>query len=242
MFKIALLFAELASSEAGLASRRSSAAREVEDSSETLLEIFENIDDPDAYYGLAQDASLATVLSRLEYEGDGMKSVAFRGAQYDSHLRRRDSAAQQDGQQLIKSLTSVGLAGLSHSLLQAQQSVDGSSTSLDSTFTTARRLEIWNLPAPSNRDNYAVNLYKAYQTMHKADDVAVVREAIHDGLKHTIRLLSNQNLTVSNLRHHLGALASLTELDDLTNVTDPTEFEAILTSFSKRSKWMMSGR
>lgn len=241
MFKVALLFAELAFSEGSRTSRRSSAARDVDDSSETLLEIFENIDDPDAYYGVTQDASLATVLARLEYENDGVKSLAFRGAQYDSHLRRRDSGAQRDEQQLIKSLTSVGLAGLSHSL-QAQQNLDGSSTSLDSTFTTARRLEVWNLPAPSNRDNYAVNLYKAYQTMHKAEDVASVREAIHDGLKHTIRLLSNQNLTASNLRHHLGALASLTELDDLTNVTDKTELEAMLNSFSTRSKWMMSGR
>ncbi|KAB5570824.1 hypothetical protein GE09DRAFT_721304 [Coniochaeta sp. 2T2.1] len=243
MFKVALLFAELAFSEGSRSSRRSSAAREVvEDSPETLLEIFESIDDPDAYYGLQQDASLATVLARLEYENDGIKSLAFRGAQYDSHLRRRESSAKHDGQQLIKSLTSVGLAGLSHSLLQAQQSLDGSSTSLDSTFTTARRLEVWNLPVPSSRENHAVNLYKAYQTMHKAEDIASVREAIHDGLKHTIRLLSNQNLTAVNLRHHLGALASLTELDDLTNVTGKGELEAMLNSFSTRSKWMMSGR
>lgn len=242
MFKAALLFAELASSEISRSSRRTSAIREAEDPTEILLNIFENIDDPDAYYGLTQDASLATVLARLEYENDGSKSLAFRGAQYDSHLRRRDATSQQDGQQLIKALSSLGLAGLSHSLLQAQQSLIDSPTSLDSTFTTARRLEVWNLPAPSNRDNYAVNLYKAYQTMHKADDVAVVREAIHDGLKHTIGLLSSSNLTASNLRHHLGALAALTELDDLTNVTDPVELEAMLSSFSTRSKWMMSGR
>lgn len=78
--------------------------------------------------------------------------------------------------------------------------------------------------------------------MHKAEDISMVREAIHDGLKHTIRLLSNQTLTASNLRHHLGALASLTELDDLTNVIEPAELEAMLKSFSTRSKWMMSGR
>lgn len=242
MFKVALLFAELASSEGSRASRRSSAARDMPVSPETLLEIFESIDDPDAYYGLSQDASLATVLARLEYEKDGIKSLAFRGAQCDSHLRLRDPGAQVDEQQLIRSVTSIGLAGLSHSLLQAQQSLDGSSASLDSTFTTARRLEVWNLPVPSNRDNHAVNLYKAYQTMHKAEDIASVREAIHDGLKHTMRLLSNRDLTAANLRHHLGALASLTELDDLTNVTEKTELEAMLNTFSARSKWMMSGR
>jgi ataxia telangiectasia mutated family protein len=242
MFKTALLFTELASSEISRSSRRSSAIREAEDPIEILLDIFENIDDPDAYYGLAQDASLATVLARLEYENDGSKSLAFRGAQYDSHLRRRDPTAQQDGRQLIKALSSLGLAGLSHSLLQAQQDLVESPTSLDSTFTTARRLEVWNLPTPPDKDNYAVNLYKAYQTMHKSDDISVVRGAIHDGLKNTIGLLSSSNLTASNLRHHLGALAALTELDDLTNVTDPAELEAMLKSFSARSKWMMSGR
>jgi ataxia telangiectasia mutated family protein len=242
MFKVALLFAELTSSESSRGSRRSSAARELEDSSEILLEIFENIDDPDAYYGLNQDASLSTVLSRLEYENDGSKSLAFRGAQYDSHLRSRNSASRQDGQALIKALSSLGLSGLSNSLLQAQQSLDGSSDSLDGTFTTARRLEMWNLPAPASSDNWAVTVYKAYQSMHQALDVDGVRNAIHDGLRSTVRHLASRSLNTSTLRHQLGALAALTELDDILNVTDQSELQSALGQFEKRSKWMMSGR
>src|SRR5690606_17422934 len=104
MFKVALLFVELANSaESTRSSRRSSALR-AEDSSEVLLDIFENIDDLDAYYGLDQEAWLSTVVARLEYENDGGKSLAFRGAQYDSHLRSRDSASRPDGQALIKAL------------------------------------------------------------------------------------------------------------------------------------------
>lgn len=244
MYKVALLFAELASSETTRASRRSSSAvRDAEEAQEILLGIFENIDDPDAYYGLIQDASLATVLARLEYENDGNKSLAFRGAQYDSHLRQRDSMSGQDGQQLVKALSSLGLSGLSHSILQAHQSLDSASASLDSTFTLAQRLEIWNLPAPSNSDNnYAVTLYKAYQTMYKSDDLSVVREAVHDGLRQTIVHLASQSLGVSNLRGHLGTLAALTELDDLINITDNSELETMLGTFEERSKWMMSGR
>ena len=243
MYKVALLFAELAFGEHTRSSRRSSAAREeAEDTSDILLSIFENIDDPDAYYGLDQDASLSTVLARLEYENDGNKSLAFRGAQYDSHLRHRDPGARQDGQQLVKALSSLGLSGLSHSLLQAQQSLDGSSTSLDSTFSLARRLEIWNLPVPSNQDNYAVALYKTYQTMYKSDDLSAVRQSIHDGLGRTISLLASQSLNVANLRSYLGTLASLTELDDLANAGDLSELEKLLSTFETRSKWMMSGR
>ncbi|KAL2140652.1 hypothetical protein VTI28DRAFT_3548 [Corynascus sepedonium] len=242
MFKVALLFVELASSESSRGSRRSSTLRELEDSSEVLLDIFENIDDPDAYYGLNQDASLSTVVARLEYENDGSKSLAFRGAQYDSHLRSRDSASRQDGQALIKALSSLGLAGLSNSLLQTQQSLDGSSDSLDGTFTTARRLEMWNLPAPSTNDNWAVTVYKAYQSMHQAPDIDAVRGVIHDGLRSTVRHLSSRGLNSSTLRHQLGALAALAELDDVLNVADQSELQQALESFEKRSKWMMSGR
>ncbi|KAH6850055.1 Serine/threonine-protein kinase tel-1-like protein [Chaetomium sp. MPI-CAGE-AT-0009] len=242
MFKVAVLFVELANSESSRGSRRASAVREIEDSSEILLDIFENIDDPDAYYGLNQDASLSTVVSRLEYENDGGKSLAFRGAQYDSHLRSRDSASRQDGQALIKALSSLGLAGLSNSLLQTQQSLDGSSDSLDGTFTTARRLELWNLPAPSTNDNWAVTVYKAYQSMHQAPDVDTVRGVIHDGLRSTVRHLTSRSLNTSTLRHQLGALAVLAELDDILNVTDQSELQNSLENFEKRSKWMMSGR
>ncbi|SPQ22818.1 0b0fe9a6-1bc3-4cf6-be12-8e6de58198de [Thermothielavioides terrestris] len=242
MFKVALLFVELANSESSRGSRRSSAIREIEDSSEILLDIFENIDDPDAYYGLNQDASLSTVLSRLEYENDGAKSLAFRGAQYDSHLRSRDAASRQDGQALVKALSSLGLAGLSNSLLQAQQSLDGSSDSLDGTFTTARRLEMWNLPAPSSTDNWAVTVYKAYQGIHQAPDVDAVRRVIHDGLRSTVQHLTSRSLNTSTLRHQLGALAVLAELDDVLNVTDQSELQHTLQTFEQRSKWMMSGR
>ncbi|KAK4238937.1 hypothetical protein C8A03DRAFT_32994 [Achaetomium macrosporum] len=241
MFKVALLFVELANSESSRSSRRSS-VREMEDSSEILLSIFENIDDPDAYYGLDQDASLSTVLSRLEYENDGSKSLAFRGAQYDSHLRDRDPASRRDGQALIKALSSLGLAGLSNSLLQTQQSLDGSSDSLEATFTTARRLEMWNLPAPSKTDNWAVTVYKAYQGMQQAVDIDTVRSVVHDGLRSTVRHLTSRSLNTSTLRHQLGALAVLSELDDVLNVTDQSELQHVLEAFERRSKWMMSGR
>jgi len=242
MFKVSLLLVELANPESSRGSRRSSAVRDVEDSSEILLDIFENIDDPDAYYGLDQDASLSSVVARLEYENDGSKSLAFRGAQYDSHLRSRDSASRQDGQALIKALSSLGLAGLSNSLLQTQQSLDGSSDSLDGTFTTARRLEMWNLPAPPTNDNWAVTVYKAYQSMHQAPGIDAVRDVIHDGLRSTVRHLTSRSLNTSTLRHQLGALAVLAELDDVLNVTDQSELQHALENYEKRSKWMMSGR
>lgn len=245
MFKVALMFAELALSEPSRISRRSSAAREgkeTDDSAELLLNIFENIDDPDAYYGLERPASLSNVLSRLEYEKEGGKSLAFRGAQYDSHLRLRNLASERDGQSLVKILSGLGLAGLSDSLLQTHQHHDDSAASLNTTFTTARRLEKWNLPAPPSLENHAAVSYRAYQSIHKAVEMRSAIDAIRDGLASTMRGLVTKYFRASDLRHQLGTLAALTELNDVLTVADFGELEKILTDFETRSSWMMSGR
>ncbi|RYP47410.1 hypothetical protein DL768_006525 [Monosporascus sp. mg162] len=242
MFKTALLFVELANSETSRASRRSSAIR-AQESTELLMNIFENIDDPDTYYGLSQTSSLSNVLARLEYEKDGSKSLAFRGAQYDSHIRRRDTqAANIDSQSLVGTLNNLGLSGLSHSLLQTQQRLDGSLAAVDSTFNTARRLEIWNLPAPTSTDNPSVTLYKAYQRCYHATDLDAARKAIYTGFSQTVRNLVKADLGPSRLRHSLGAVAALTEFDDALSASDSAQLTELLSTFSSRSGWMKSGR
>lgn len=242
MFKVALMFAEQGLSEPSRASRRSSATRDIEDSSELLLKIFENIDDPDAYYGLERPASLSNVLARLEYEKEGGKSLAFRGAQYDSHLRMRSMESGRDGQSLVKILSGLGLAGLSDSLLQTNQHHDDSETSLNTTFSTARRLEKWNLPAPPALENSAAITYRVYQSVHKAVEVRPAVGAIREGLAVTMKRLVAKGFRASDLRQHLGTLAALTELDDIIGVADFGELEELLAAFEARSKWMMSGR
>ncbi|KAG5949538.1 hypothetical protein E4U53_005845 [Claviceps sorghi] len=240
MYKTALLFAELTSSDTTRSSRRSSAHKE-RDISDTLLTIFENIDDPDAYYGLPEDASLSTVLARVEYENEGAKSLAFRGAQYDSHIRLRRKDAGADGQALVKTLGRLGLSGLSHSVLNTQELSGANGHSLDGTFNTARRLEMWNLPAPGNSDHHAVILYQAYQSMHNSAELSVVQQAVHDGFGEIMRSISRSSLNATALRRRLAALASLTELDDVLNISDTSEVRNLLKRFESRSEWMRSG-
>lgn len=241
MFKTALLFVEMTSTEGSRASRRSSAVR-AQDSTDILMNIFENIDDPDAYYGLSHTSSLSNVLARLEYEKNGSMSLAFRGAQYDSHIRRRDPAANIDGRSLVGTLGNLGLSGLSHSLLQTEQSLDGSSTTVESTFNTARRLEIWNLPAPTSTDNPSVTLYRAYQTWQQATELGPARSTTHNSFSETMRSVVKKDLTPVRLRHHLSTLAVLAELNDVVEIAESTELDRVLTTFTDRSGWMKSGR
>ncbi|CAK7263391.1 Serine/threonine-protein kinase tel1 [Sporothrix epigloea] len=244
MFKIALFMAEVAISEIPKPSRRSSGVnlQDMDSSKHTnlLLAIYENIDDPDAYYGLPQSPSLSSVLARLEFEKDGSKTLAFRGAQYNSNLRRQGASVAKDGQSLVQALNDIGLSGLSHSLLQTHQGLDSTLESLDSTFTTARRLGVWNLPVPAVTGNPSVTVYKSFQGVHQARDLIAARQAVYEGLGETMKQIASQSLTVSSLRHHLGALAALTELDDVLNVSEATELQNMLVKFEERSRWMMS--
>lgn len=241
MYKTALLFAEPLSSGATRTSRRSSALKE-DNVNDALLAVFENIDDPDAYYGLPEDASLSKVLSRVEYENEGMKSLAFRGAQYDSHLKHRNQASGKDAQSLVKTLNALGLSGLSNSLLQVQQSTGSASSSLESTFYTAQKLEMWNLPAPVANGHHAVVTYKAFQSMYQAPGASSVQSAVYDGFQQTMHSLTSQDFNATGVRKQLGALAALAELDDLMNVSGPTEITGILDKFTSRSEWMKRGQ
>jgi ataxia telangiectasia mutated family protein len=242
LFKVALLFSEIAFSETSRSSRRSSAPQNLEEWQDVLLTVFENLDDPDARYGLAQEPSLESVLARLQYENDGRKTLAFMGAQYDSHLRLGDPGSEGDAKSLVKALGSLGLAGLSHSLQQAQQTTDLSFTELSDTFTSSRKIEKWNLPVVTTSNNAALMLYKTYQTIHSATEFSVVQKAIYEAMGQTSRRITTQSMKASVLRSHLAALAALTELDDFLHVEDFPDMESILTRLNERSKWMMSGR
>lgn len=244
MFKTALIFVEEHQSIPVKSSRRSSikdGGEAPEIPTDLLLAIFENIDDPDLYYGVQQTASLSTILARLEYEKDGPKSLAFRGAQYDSHVKQQDPRAAQDAQSLVKALDILSLSGLSHSLLQAQQGSGITGTSLDSMFRTARKLEQWDIPVPAS-DNHSVTLYKAFQAAHVATSRETFMKVLNEGLEGTMERLVRDDLSASALHESLRTLAALSEMDEVLSSNGSNEFEEVLSRFQNRSKWMNTGR
>ncbi|CZT03138.1 related to phosphotidylinositol kinase [Rhynchosporium agropyri] len=245
MFKTAILFAEEHWSLPIKTSRRSSAVKENEFgdiSPEILLNIFENIDDPDMYYGVQQTASLGAILARFDYEKDGTKSLAFRGAQYDSHIRRRNPHSALDVQSLVKALDVLNLSGLSSSLLQAQQSVGMTPAALESMFRTARKLEQWDIPVPSTGTNDSVTTYKTFQAVNMANSGTAIEIAVNEGLETTMKNLVLGELSASALHSSLQTLASLVELDEVFTSRGSPQFEEILSRFKNRSTWMKTGR
>jgi serine-protein kinase ATM len=240
MFKTALLFSEISVSENTRASRRSSSTKLVEPNN-LLLSIFENIDDPDVFYGLQQNSSLCSILARLEYEKDGLKSLAFRGAQYDSHLRRQDKSSISDAQSLVSALGMLNLDGLSYSL-QSQQGISLDPISLENMFQTARKLEQWDLPVPSASNNEAVTIYKTFQSINTAEDRPFIIEAIHEGLQTIMLGILRESADTSIIHTSLQSLAVLTEMDEVLSASNSEEFKQMLGRFHSRSNWMKTGK
>jgi serine-protein kinase ATM len=241
MFKTALLFVEISVSESTRTSRRSSACKSTEPQ-ELLLQIFKHIDDPDIFYGLQQSASLATVLERLEYENDGMKSLAFRGAQYDVHLRRKEKSSTSDAQALVDALGMLSLDGLSHSLLQSQQTISMDAHSMKRMFQTARKLEQWDLPMPASYDNEAFTMYKTFQVVNLSEDRGSIVKAVEEGLRTTLCSLVQTATKTDSIHASLQTLAALTELDEILSASSSEQFEEMLARFHGRSTWMRTGK
>lgn len=240
MFKTALLFTEISVSENARSSRRSSAPKLTEPNN--LLSIFENIDDPDIFYGLQQISCLSSVLARLEYEKDGLKSLAFRGAQYDSHLRGSNNSSNLDAQSLVNALGMLNLDGLSYSLLQSQKAISLDSKLLINMFQTARKLEKWDLPVPSVSGNEAVIIYKTFQSINAAESRSPIIEALNEGLQAIMLGILREGAGVVTVHTSLQSLAVLTEMDEVLSASNSEEFEQILDKFLSRSNWMKTGK
>ncbi|KAL9028833.1 MAG: hypothetical protein Q9196_002848 [Gyalolechia fulgens] len=239
MFKTALLFLDIGFSEAAKASRRVSTLK-VEEPTDLLLQIYKNIDEQDAFYGVEQPSSLASMMARLEYEHAGFKSLSFRGAHYDSQIRFSPSTMQTDEEGMVQALEALDLNGLSQSLLGKMTNL--SPISLRTMLNTARKLEQWDLSAPVTHANTASSVFRAFQGLHNAQHTDALRNVIDVAIGETMLLLNSGEVVNSSIHETLGTLAILTEMDELCSVRDQEQLEDVWLRFEEREEWMHTER
>ncbi|KFY70947.1 hypothetical protein V499_08838 [Pseudogymnoascus sp. VKM F-103] len=241
MLKTALLFTELSSSELVKASRRSSSVKQPD--SEILFSIFKNLDDPDIFYGLQRTATLETISARMEYEKDGLKTLMFRGAEYDTQMRKGGLASTSEAQSLVGALSMLDLDGLSHSLLQSQQTaVVMNEPAIQNMFRTARKLEQWDLPIPDAYDGGSITIYKTFQALNNAVDRVSAHAAVDTGIKSAMSNLIQVQGDAASIHTSLQALSIFTEMDEVISSSNSEQFEEMLQRFESRSRWMKTGK
>ena len=244
MHRSALLFAETSSGQPIIKSstRRSSVMVDPPKIPLQLqLSIYKNLDEPDSFYGVDRGSSLLSVVDRLDYEGDGVKSLLFRGARLDSQMRRRNEIEAVDSRGTVKSLIMLNMNSVTHSLLSNDQFRDAGDDVVESTLHTARKLGQWDIKAPEVSHTEASTLFKAFQGLHFAKSAAEAQENLDRQLLTTMNFLSGKDSSSVPVKVRLRTLGALTEADDIIKAERSEHLLDIWDRMKAREKWMRAG-
>jgi ataxia telangiectasia mutated family protein len=244
MYRSALLFAETSSGQPIVksSSRRTSVLVEAPKIPLSLqLSIYKNLDEPDSFYGVERGSNLLSVLDRLEYEGDGIKSLLFRGARLDSQMRRLDALEPSDSRGTVKSLIMLNMNSVTHSLLSSDQFQDIGDDVVESTLHTARKLGQWDIKAPETSHTESSTLFKAFQGLHFAKSATEAKDSFERQLVATMSFLSGQNDSSVPVKVRLRTLGALTEADEVIRAERSEHLLDTWDRMKAREKWMWAG-
>ena len=244
MYRSALLFAETSSGQPIVksSSRRSSVLVEAPKIPVKLqLCIYKNLDEPDSFYGVEQGSNLLSVLERLEYEGDGVKSLLFRGARLDSQMRRQDAFESPDSRGTVKSLIMLNMNSVTHSLLSNDQFRDVGDDVVESTLHTARKLGQWDIKAPETNHTESSTLFKAFQGLRFAKSKTEAVQTFERQLLATMGFVSGQDDSSVPVKVRLRTLGALTEADEVIRAERSEHLLDTWDRMKVREKWMQAG-
>ena len=236
----ALMFAESAS-QPQQGSRRSSSRASLSQvplssmPQDLLLSIFKTLDEPDSFYGVEQPASLTSVLERLDYEGDGHKSLMFRSAQTDTDVRRSGQTGAENGQGIIQSLSTLNLDSVSFALLS---NGFGSANSAKELMNSAQRLQRWDVAVPSELTHDATSsCFLAFKELSRATDRDAASTLI-GGLIVKHAMSTTDHLADRPSTEWLSGLAVLSEVDSLLKSADRNDLRLHWEELQSRRDWM----
>ena len=239
MFRTALLFLEISISEEVKTTRRSSGAKLVMPT-DLLLRIYQNLDEKDSFYGIRQPSSLYSMMSQLEFENAGYKSLSFRGAYYNSQIRHLGVPDTISEEQITKLLDAVDLNGLSQSVLSSM--ANHGTVLNEAMFRTARKLERWDISCSSSGTSQSSTLFRAFQSIHDTADFNIVRNAIDSGFSTTLACLVDPSSGIGQIRTHLSTLAVLSEIEDVLSSRGIEQLKNIWSDLQLRDEWMLTQR
>jgi ataxia telangiectasia mutated family protein len=244
MYRSALLFAETSLGQPVVksASRRSSVLVPAPKLPTDLqLAIYKNLDEPDSFYGVDRGSSLSAVLDRLDYEGEGVKSLIFRGARLDSQMRRQNGLELFDTRGTVKSLIMLNMNSVAHSLLSHDRFRDKGDDAVEGTLHTARKLSQWDIKAPESNHTESATLFKAFQGLHMAKTPEQAQENFNEQMLATMNFLTGRDNSAVPTKTRLRTLAALTEADEVLRADNPDYLLDVWDLMKARERWMRAG-
>jgi serine-protein kinase ATM len=238
MYKSALLLLELHASQLASQSSRSSRrslATKVIESPDLLRQIYQNLDDPDFFYGMEEEASLSSVMRKLSHEGENFKNLSFQSAVFDSGIKSNID----DHSGLLEALVSANMNGVARAV-QAQLAPDVGQRSDPRVgpSLTALNLHQWDLPISSTASDPSSLLFQVFQTANISLDISEIVKRLATALPTLIKSITQEHIVGNDLRYSMSALAALTEIKEALSSRSSAELAAYWLKLEQREKWL----
>ena len=245
MYKTALMFLELedsekTKSEAGSRRRSKNRPETAEPPNQLLLEIYQHIDEQDAFYGVKQSSNLLSIMSRLEYEHAGFKGLSFRSAFYDSQIRQTNDDISVDREGMVQALNDMDLNGLSQPWIS--KIMGSGPRSIDAALRTARKLEQWDISPPNSCRSNASTIFEVFRKISHASDAHQITAALDIGFTDSMQRLLADESDKSSLRPTLSSLAILTEAEEIFSSRNFNQLKEVFSRFSTRNELLRAQR
>lgn len=238
LYKSALLLLELhasqQASQSSRTSRRSSLAK-AKESPDLMRQIYQNLDDPDFFYGMQEEASLSSIIRKLSHEGDEVKNLSFQSALFDSDIKVHNN---DDHSGLLRALVSANMNGVARAVqTQLTPDVGQRSVSLQNVSKTALNLHQWELPASSTASDPSTVLFQVLRTANISLNFTEIPRRLDGALLTLGRSIAQEHNIGNDLRQSMSALAVLTEIKEALCLRGSDELAAYWQKLEKREEW-----
>lgn len=235
MHETALLCLEIYVSRPGKSSRnRRPSLSQVDDRITSMHEVFENLDDPDFFYGVPREPSLDSIVKRLEFEKDGLKSLSFESARFDAEMRRNPSDNTNNATGLLKALNTANLQGIAYDLYGRH------AKNQQSTIRAALSLRRWDVQ-PTKGHGREPQVFHILRHLHQSEDLSVPTIKLNDALLKSLDTLLI-DIPHRRINDELADLASVTELDDILRQDNAHDMSRLWLQMTNRTAWMSTER
>ncbi|GAB7358096.1 hypothetical protein MBLNU230_g0257t1 [Neophaeotheca triangularis] len=201
-----------------------------------LLSIFKQVDEPDSFYGVQQSSTLSSVLERLDYEGDGLKSLMFRSAQMDSRMQSTHSSSTVDGAGMTHSLATLGLSSVTFAILSGKLGQPASSGQM---LSAAKKLQQWDVTVvDTEAEDTMIASFRALQEISRASQLSPLQATVENDLIQPLlgQMTDQQGRTLSSA--FFSTLASLTEMTEVLRLPGEDQSRSLWAKMALRQSWM----
>ncbi|KAJ9613591.1 Serine/threonine-protein kinase tel1 [Cladophialophora chaetospira] len=236
MWHEALLFLELHSSQVQLQTGRSSRRSFVMADSvplEIVSRIYENVDDPDFFYGKHQTFDLQSIIGKMSHEGASQKSLSFHSALLDSQLRvnEQEASLSDMARTTASTLSAANMQGISDAVRQhyeafnKEASVENSSTG-----------KHWDLLHSSEATSFSTGLSSLFRSMHSLSNKESLVAELDKLLFEIGGAIKVETMNSTNASRLYSNLTVLAEARQIAGATTAAGLEATCAALAMRNK------